>query len=92
MPKYIYKVQTDNITMPADGWLKFGAATFNAASLTAIGTISGKLTATKAASIAAVASANAGATYTAAEQTLINELKTQVNALIAGQKTAGQML
>lgn len=92
MPKYFVKVMASNITMPDTGWIKFGASTLNAASVTAIGTISGKLTATKAASIAAVASTNAGATYTVAEQALINELKTQVNALIAGQKTAGQML
>lgn len=43
----------------------------------------------QSATVAAVASANAGATYTAAEQTLINELKTQVNLLIANLKTAG---
>lgn len=37
--------------------------------------------------VAAVASANAGATYTSAEQTLINEIKAQLNALIAALKT-----
>lgn len=31
----------------------------------------------------------AGATYTAAEQTLINSLKTQLNALLAALRTAG---
>ena len=34
------------------------------------------------AAVASVASADAGATYTAAEQALINELKTQLNALL----------
>lgn len=39
--------------------------------------------------IADVASANAGATYTAAEQALINELKTQVNLLLEASRKAG---
>lgn len=45
----------------------------------------------QAATVAAVASANAGATYTAAEQTLINELKTQVNAIRTALRAAGIM-
>lgn len=39
--------------------------------------------------VASVATANAGATYTATEQALINELKTQVNALLAELRDAG---
>lgn len=38
--------------------------------------------------LASVTSANAGATYTSAEQTLINELKTKLNAVIAALQTA----
>ena len=43
----------------------------------------------RAASVGTVTSANAGGTYTAAEQTLINELKTDLNALIASLQAAG---
>lgn len=43
----------------------------------------------RAASVGTVTSANAGGTYTAAEQTLINELKTDLNALIASLVAAG---
>ena len=43
----------------------------------------------QAATVAAVAAANAGGTYTAAEQTLINELKTKLNALLTSLKAAG---
>ncbi len=43
----------------------------------------------KQATIAAVATADADATYGAPEQNLINELKTQVNLVIAALKTAG---
>lgn len=41
---------------------------------------------TAGAAVAAVASANAGGAYTAAEQALINELKAQVNALLVELK------
>lgn len=43
----------------------------------------------RAASVGTVTSANAGGTYTAAEQTLLNELKTDLNALIASLQAAG---
>jgi len=39
--------------------------------------------------VANVAAANAGGTYTTAEQTLINELKTKLNALLAELRQAG---
>lgn len=39
------------------------------------------------AAVAAVSATNAGTTYTTAEQTLINSLKTQLNALIAALQT-----
>jgi hypothetical protein len=42
-----------------------------------------------AAAVASVASADADATYGAPEATLINELKTQLNALLAAMRTAG---
>lgn len=45
----------------------------------------------RAATVGTVTSANAGGTYTAAEQTLINELKTDLNALIAAFQAAGQL-
>lgn len=38
--------------------------------------------ASKLAALTTVGAANAGATYTAAEQTLVNELKTDVNVLV----------
>lgn len=41
------------------------------------------------AAVANVAAANADATYGAEEATLINELKTQLNALLAVLRTAG---
>lgn len=39
--------------------------------------------------VANVTAANAGGTYTAAEQTLINELKTKLNAALAELRKAG---
>lgn len=84
MPKYIYKVQTDRVIMPTTGEIRFGSSILSWAVL------NGKLTASKAASVAAVASPNATDLPTAL--TLVNELKAQVNTLIAGQKTAAQML
>jgi hypothetical protein len=39
--------------------------------------------------VANVSSANAGAEYTSAEQALINELKTKLNALLAECRKAG---
>jgi hypothetical protein len=39
--------------------------------------------------VAAVSAANAGATYTSAEQALINELKTKLNALLVECRKAG---
>lgn len=68
-------IKCDNIT---------GGAT-PSATATVAGTVK------KSATVAAVASANAGATYTSAEQTLINEIKTQLNLLIANSKTSGQL-
>lgn len=44
-----------------------------------------------AATVAAVATANADDTYGTAEATLINELKTQVNAILTALKAAGVM-
>lgn len=41
--------------------------------------------------VADVATANAGGTYTATEQSLINELKAQVNALLAELRQRGWM-
>ncbi|GAW27982.1 DUF2190 family protein [Carboxydocella sp. ULO1] len=43
----------------------------------------------QAAVVANVASADAGATYTSAEQALINELKTKLNTLLANLRAAG---
>jgi hypothetical protein len=42
-----------------------------------------------AAAVATVASANAGTTYTTAEQALINELKTKLNAALVELRKAG---
>lgn len=42
--------------------------------------------------VANVASANAGATYTSAEQALVNELKTKLNAALAELRKAGIIL
>jgi len=39
--------------------------------------------------VANVAAANAGATYTTAEQALINELKTKLNAVLVELRKAG---
>ena len=44
-----------------------------------------------AANVAAVSTIDAGATYTTSVQTLINELKTKVNAHLSADKSAGQM-
>ncbi|WP_214322100.1 hypothetical protein [Nonomuraea sediminis] len=44
-----------------------------------------------AASVAAVSTTDAGSTYTTSVQTLINELKTKLNAFISNNKSAGQM-
>ncbi|MEV0726010.1 hypothetical protein AB0I37_24930 [Micromonospora purpureochromogenes] len=41
------------------------------------------------ATVANVAAANAGGTYTAAEQTLVNELKTKLNAVLVELRKAG---
>lgn len=41
------------------------------------------------AAVANVAAADAGTTYTTAEQTLINELKTKLNTLLANLRSAG---
>lgn len=90
MPKYIYKVQTDRVLLPTNGEVRFGNAVLNNASLTTIGTVSGKLTATKAATVAAVSTADA--TDLATALVLVNALKAKLNEVIAGQKTAAQML
>lgn len=58
-------------------------ADMNAATATVAGVVR------RAATVGTVTSANAGGTYTAAEQTLINELKTDLNALIASLTAAG---
>lgn len=42
-----------------------------------------------ATAIANVTSANAGGSYTSAEQALINELKTKLNAALAALRAAG---
>lgn len=39
--------------------------------------------------VATVSAANAGGTYTAAEQTLINDLKTKLNAVLVELRKAG---
>lgn len=70
-----------------------GVATAIAANPTSTGTI--KLTGPQVmvegqqATIAAVATADSDATYGAAESTLLNELKTQTNLVIAALKAAG---
>lgn len=77
-------LRADKIIMGTAGQILIGGATVNVTNFNA------KLTASKAASVAAVASPNA--TDLATALTLVNELKAQLNTLIAGQKTAGQML
>lgn len=57
----------------------------------AAATASVRGTVLRAATVGTVTSANAGGTYTAAEQTLINELKTDLNALIASLVAAGTL-
>lgn len=85
MPKYIYKVSTERVLMPTTGEIRFGTTIITAA------TISGKLTATKATTVAAVTGADASAAYDAATQATITELKTKLNAALAALKAANLM-
>lgn len=72
--------QLKSFLIALDGYVASGGA---AATTTVRGNV------LRAASVGTVTSANAGGTYTAAEQTLINELKTDLNALIASLVAAG---
>lgn len=75
--------QAINEAFPLDQANALRSAGLSSASATQEGTV------LKAASVGTVTAANAGGTYTAAEQTLINELKTDLNALIASLQAAG---
>ena len=75
--------QAINEAFPLDQANALRSAGLTSASATQEGTV------LMAASVGTVTSANAGATYTAAEQTLVNELKTDLNALIASLRAAG---
>lgn len=74
----------DKIIMGSTGQIVLGAVTISVTNFNA------KLTAAKAASVAAVATADATDLPTVIA--LANQLKSTLNTLIAGQKTAGQML
>ena len=75
--------QAINEAFPLDQANALRSAGLTSASATQEGTV------LMAAAVGTVTSANAGATYTAAEQTLVNELKTDLNALIASLRAAG---
>lgn len=75
--------QAINEAFPLDQANALRSAGLTSATATQEGTV------LMAASVGTVTSANAGATYTAAEQTLVNELKTDLNALIASLRAAG---
>ncbi len=87
----------DNTNKRADNTVVgpcIGTALGAKANPSATGTVqlNGTVARSPQATIAAVASADADGTYGAAEATLINELKTQYNDLLAKLKTAGVIL
>lgn len=75
--------QAINEAFPLDQANALRSAGLSSATATQEGTV------LQAATVAAVATADADATYGAPEQTLINELKAQFNALLTALQDAG---